>query len=75
MFRVDLSLYDVKGILREGIDKMDRYCFKCIYCRKTTKLDFYTFSHPSMILHLRHIQRLYEQQADALKKLNVVNSK
>ena len=75
MFRVDLSLYDVKGILREGIDKMDRYCFKCIFCQKTTKLDFYTFSHPSMILHLRHIQRLYEQQADALKKLNVVNSK
>ena len=68
MFRVDLSLYDVKGILREGIDKMDRYCFKCIFCQKTTKLDFYTFSHPSMILHLRHIQRLYEQQADALKK-------
>ena len=77
MFRVDLSLYNADGQLREGIDKMDRYCFICIYCWKTTRLDFYSFSHPSMILHLRHIQRLHEQQADALKKLNIAfhNSK
>ena len=71
MFRVDLSLYDANGKLMEGIDEMDRYCFICIYCGKTTRLDFYSFSHPSMILHLRHIQRLQQQQADAIKKLNV----
>ena len=50
---------------------MDQYCFICIYCWKTTSLDFYSFSHPNMILHLRHIQRLQQQQADAIKKLNV----
>ena len=71
MFQVDLSLYDANGKLREGIDEMDRYCFICIYCWKKTSLDFYSFSHPSMILHLRHIQRLHEQQADSLKKLHV----
>ena len=71
MFPVDLSLYDADGKLRKGIDEMDRYCFICIYCWKTTRLDFYSFSHPSMILHLRHIQRLQQQQTDAIKKLNV----
>ena len=71
MFRVDLSLYDANGKLRKGIDEMERYCFICIYCWKTTRLDFYSFSHPSMILHLRHIQRLQQQQTDAIKKLNV----
>ena len=77
MFRVDLSLYDANCKLREGIDTMDRYSFICRFCWRTTKLDFYSFSHPSIILHLRHIQRLQEQQRDALKKLNVAfhNSK
>ena len=71
IFRVDLSLYDANGKLRKGIDEMDRYCFICTFCWKTTRLDFYTFSHPSIILHLRHMQRLHEQQADTLKKLHV----
>ena len=67
MFRVDLSLYDANGKLREGIDEMDRYCFMCTFCWKTTRLNFYSFSHPSMILHLRHINRLHVQQGEALK--------
>ena len=71
MFRIDLSLYTADGKLRPGVDEMEKYCFICIFCQKTTRLDFYTFSHPSMILHLKHIQRLYQQQADALAKLNV----
>ena len=66
MFKVDLSLYDPNGKLRKGIDQMERYCFICIYCWKTTRLDFYTFSHPSI-----HKERLYQQQVDALAKLNV----
>ena len=81
IFRVDLSLYNADGNLREGIDGMDQYSFICVFCWRVTRLDFYTFSHPSMILHLKHIQRQHEQQRDALKKLNVafhnsnVNSK
>ena len=81
MFRLDLSLYDADGTIREGIDAMDKYSFICVFCWRATKLDFYSFSHPSMILHLKHIQKLHEQQRDALKKLNVafhnsnVNSK
>ena len=71
MFKVDLSLYDQNGKLTIGINEIERYCFICIYCWKTTKLDFYTFSHPSMILHLKHIERLHKQQLNAIKKLNV----
>ena len=70
MFRVDLSLYDANGKLREGIDEMDQYCFICTFCWRTTRLDFYSFSHPSIILHLRLIQRLYELQWNTLKELN-----
>ena len=75
MFRVDLSLYDANGKLREGIDEMDQYCFICRFCCKTTRLDFYSFSHPSIILHLRHIERLFEQQTNSLKKLKVAFDK
>ena len=77
MFKVDLSLYDQNGKLRIGINEIEQFCFICVYCWKMTSLDFYSFSHPSMILHLKHLQRLHEQQADALKKLNVAfhNSK
>ena len=70
MFKADLSLYDPNGKLRKGIDQMERYCFICIYCWKTTRLEFSTFSHPSMILHLKHIERLHKQQLNAIKKLN-----
>ena len=71
IFRVDLSLYNANGILREGTDELDQFIFICIFCWKTTRLDFYTFSHPSIILHLKHIHRLHNQQTEALKKMNV----
>ena len=71
MFKVDLSLYDQNGKLRIGINEIEQFCFICVYCWKTTRLDFYTFSHPSMILHLKQIERQHKQQADALKKLIV----
>ena len=70
MFKVNLSLYDQNGKLRIGIDEVEQFCFICIYCWRTTKLDFYTFSHPSMILHLKHLEKIQKQQVDALMKLN-----
>ena len=77
VFRVNLSLYDSNGILREGTDELDQFIFICVFCWRTTRLDFYTFSHPSIILHLKRIEKLHEQQVDALKKLNIAfqNSK
>ena len=76
-FKVNLSLYDQNGKLRIGIDEIDQFCFICVYCWRITKLDFYTFSHPSMILHLKHLEKLHKQQQDAIKKLNAAfhNSK
>ena len=77
VFCVELSLYNSNGILREGMEELDHFIFICAFCWKTTRLDFYTFSHPSMILHLKRLERLHEQQVDALKKLNIAfqNSK
>ena len=79
MFRVDLSLYDANGNLRQGVNEMDQYYFLCRFCWEMTRLDFYSFSHPSIILHLRHIERLHEQQTNAFKKLkdtfDKINSK
>ena len=70
MFKIKLSLYDQNGKLRIGIDEIEQFCFICVYCWRTTRLDFYTFSHPSIILHLKHLEKLQIQQLDALKKLN-----
>ena len=56
-FQVYLSLYDANGKLKAGVDEMDRFRFICTFCWKTTALDFYSFSHPSMILHLMHLQQ------------------
>ena len=70
MFKVNLSLYDQNGKLRIGIDEIEQFCFICVYCWRTTRLDFYTFSHPSIILHLKHLEKLHIQQLDAIKKLN-----
>ena len=74
IFKINLSLYDQHGKLRIGIDEIEQFCFICVYCWRTTKLDFCTFSHPSMILHLKHLEKLHEQQLDAInKQLNATN--
>ena len=70
IFKVNLSLYDQNGKLRIGIDEIEQFCFICIHCWRTTRLDFYTFSHPSIILHLKHLEKLHKQQLDAINKLN-----
>ena len=77
VFRVNLSLYDSNGILQEGTDELDQFISICVFCWRTTRLDFYTFSHQSIILHLKRIEKLHEQQVDALKKLSIAfqNSK
>ena len=70
MFKVNLSLYDQNGKLRIGIDEIEQFCFICVYCWRTTRLDFYTFSHPSIISHLKHLEKLHKRQLDAINKLN-----
>ena len=70
ILKVNLSLYDQNGKLRIGIDEIEQFCFICVFCWRTTRLDFYTFSHPSIILHLKHLEKLHKQQLDAINKLN-----
>ena len=69
-FKVNLSLYDQNGKLQIGVDEIEQFCFICVYCWRTTRLDFYTFSHPSIILHLKHLEKQQKQQLDAINKLN-----
>ena len=70
IFKVNLSMYDQNGKLRIGIDEIEQFCFICVYCWRTTRLDFYTFSHPSIILHLKHLEKMHKRQLDAINKLN-----
>ena len=45
MFKVDLSLYDQNGKLRIGINEIEQFCFICVYCWKTTRLDIFSSEH------------------------------
>ena len=60
-FRVDLSLYDADGRLNHGVGNMDRFKFTCHFCWRNSQLDFYRFSHPDLIKHLKHLYEHYEK--------------
>ena len=70
-FKVELSLYNPNGTLKNGVDKMDRFTFICSFCCRKTSLDFYSFSHPSMIMYLMELHKRETIRRDALHKLNV----
>ena len=40
--------------------------FECSFCRQTTTLDFYRFSHPDMICYLKRLQKRYEEARKTL---------
>ena len=69
-FKVELSLYDANGKLKKGVDKMQRFTFECSFCLRKTALDFYSFSHPSMISHLMYLRDQNVRRKDALQNLN-----
>ena len=71
-FRVDLALYDDARRLPESVHSMEKFSFICPLCCKKTKLDFYKFSHPDMILHLRRLHQQNEQRRKALDQLYIV---
>ena len=47
IFRVDLSLYNANGILREGTDELDQFIFMCILLEndKIRLLHFFSSKH------------------------------
>lgn len=72
-FRVDLALYDDEGRLPQSVK--EKFSFICTFCQKTTHLDFYKFSHPDMILHLRRMHQQNELQKNALDQLYILFNK
>ena len=71
-FRVDLQLFDENGRLYPGTDKLDRFSFTCEFCWKKTQLDFYKFSHPDLILHLKRLHEQHIKTKKALDKLYIL---
>ena len=71
-FRVDLKLYDDNGRLLPGIDKLESFCFICHFCWRSSPLDFYKFSHPDLICHLKNLHKQYEETKKALDKLYIL---
>ena len=74
VFRVDLNLYDADGKLIINNEKMKTFCFMCHFCRRTSTLDFYKFSHPDLICHLKRLNEQHKETKEALDKLyNIFN--
>ena len=69
VFRVDLDLYDAEGKLLPGTRRMKIFRFMCQCCWKESSLDFYKFSHPDLICHLK---RLHEQNKEIKKTLDML---
>ena len=71
-FRIDLRLYDDNGRLADGVETMEQFCFICTFCWKKTRLDFYRFSHPDMILYLKRLNHQNEETKKALDRLYII---
>ena len=73
VFRVDLSLYDDQtGRLNRLVQNMDCYSFVCHFCWRRCLLDFYRFSHPDLILHLKCLLTGFKNLQNYIKTLDEV---
>ena len=73
VFRVDLNLYDANGrLMIAGTEKMKTFRFMCYFCWRESPLDFYKFSHPDLICHLKRSHEQYIETKKALDKLYII---
>ena len=75
VFRVDLDLYDAEGKLLPGTRRMKIFRFMCQCCWKESSLDFYKFSHPDLICHLKRLHKQYTEIEEALDQLLILINK
>ena len=75
VFRVDLKLYDAEGKLLAGTRRMKIFRFICQFCQKESSLDFYNFSHPDLICHLKRIHEQYIKTKETLNELYILFNK
>ena len=72
VFKVNLDLYDDEGRLPIEIDKSVHFQFICCFCQQRTLLDFYRFSHPDVIKHLKHLKKHLKEINETLHKFNIL---
>ena len=73
VFRVDLKLYDADGkLMINGTEKMKIFRFMCHFCWRESTLDFYKFSHPDLICHLKRLNEQYNKTKETLDKLYII---
>ena len=72
VFQVDLSLYDEDGRLNRLVQNMECFSFVCQFCSTICLLDFYRFSHPDLICHLKCLHNFIIKQQDDIKQLDVI---
>ena len=72
VFRVDLSDYDANGRRIILAKDMGRFRFICHLCGKETTLDFYRFSHPSLICYLKRLHDQFKETKKTLDKLYIL---
>ena len=70
VFQVGLSLYDDEGRLYQGVQNMECYQFICHFCWKRSSLDFYRFSHPDLIRHLKCLHEYFKKLKKDVDKLD-----
>ena len=69
VFRVSLDLYDDKGLIHPGVQRMKKFDFDCDHCFKKSRLDFYRFSHPDVILLLKRLDKKQDELIKALDNI------
>lgn len=74
VFKVDLNLYDAEGKLLPQTRRNKKFNFTCRYCLFESWLDFDKFSHPDLILHLKALEKQYNEMEHVLNNMeNVLN--
>ena len=69
VFRISLDLFNAEGLLKRGVTRMKEFEFICTCCEKKSFLDFYRFSHPDIILLLKHLDEQQTKLQEAIDQL------
>ena len=73
VFKVELECYDAAGTLTVNpLQMLSRFSFQSQFCNLVSTLDFYEFSHPSIIVHLKREKEKNDKIKKLLQKLYVL---
>ena len=69
VFKVSLDLYNDQGIMHPQVHQMKKFDFDCDFCFRKSRLDFYRFSHPDVILLLKRLEKKQDELIKALDNI------